>query len=118
MGLRWASVVADLDSLALTNADFIVREHKQYLNRGVFDYSSSKVDEALQIPDGERRGDLYRTQETLPYLHPNGYKGPGMNLRDSNLKENYDPNEVYPQTPFVPGTSKDGITNPNADVEQ
>ncbi len=115
MGLRWAPQIADLDPLYITNADFIVRQRKQYLINRVFDYSSAKVDEALRIPDGERRGDLYRTQQTLPYVHPNGYRGPGMGLRDSNLREDYDPRQVYPQTPFTPPTSRDGHVDPYSD---
>lgn len=117
MGLRWAPAVADLDPLGLTNADFIVRGRKRYLMNRVFDFSSSKVDEALRIPESERRGDLYRTQETIPYVHPNGYQGPGMNLRDSHLREGYDPRSVHPETRFVPGQSGEGRMNPYGDVE-
>ena len=116
MGLRWAPAVADLDPLALTNADFIVRQRKQFLTNRVFDFSSAKVDEALRIPEGERRGDLYRSQHTIPYEHPNGYKGPGMGLRDSHLKEGYDPKPLIPQTPYVPGTSRDGMLMPKSDM--
>ncbi len=118
MGLRWAPAVADLDPLRLTNDDFIVRNRRRYLMNRVFDFSSSKVDEALRIPEGERRGDLYRTQETIPYIHPNGYQGPGMGLRDSRMQEGYDPKKVFPDSRFVPGTSPDGHLNPNADVER
>jgi hypothetical protein len=115
MGLRWAPAVADLDPLYLTNADFIVRQRKQFINNRVFDYSSSRVDEALQIPDGERRGDLYRTQQSIPTVHPNGYQGPGMGLRDSNLREGYNPKTYYPESTYVPSTSRDGHLDPEAD---
>jgi hypothetical protein len=112
MGLRWAPAVADLDSLAVNNADFIVRNRKRFLMNRVFDFSSAKVDEALQIPMGERRGDLYRTQDTIPYVHPNGYYGPGMGLRDSTLKEGYSPLNTYPPSQFVPRENPNGNIYP------
>lgn len=107
MGLRWAPVVADLDPLRLSNDEFIVRNRRRVLMNRVFDHSSSKVDEFLRIPDGERRMDLYRSQETLPSIHPNGYQGPGANLRDSKLQEGYFPTR-RPETQFVPGESNEG----------
>lgn len=104
MGLRWAPAVADLDSLRLVNDEFIVRNrHRALINR-VFDHSSSEVDKFLRVPESERRMDLYRSQETIPSVHPNGYSGPGANLRDSQLQEGYSPTN-RPQTQFVPGQS-------------
>jgi hypothetical protein len=118
MGLRWAPSIADLDPLALTNADFIVRQRKQFLNNRVFDYSSAKVDDALQIPLGERRGDYYRSQQTLPTMHPNGYQGPGMGLRDSHMREGYDSKQYFPESKYIPSNSRDGHLNPNSDAER
>ncbi|MCI0380261.1 MAG: hypothetical protein L0215_21965 [Gemmataceae bacterium] len=112
MGLRWAPAVAELDPLGLTNADFIVRNRRRYLMNRVFDFSSAKVDEALRIPEGERRGDLYRTQESIPYVHPNGYFGPGMGLRDSRLQEGYDPTKMFPNSQYVPKENPDGRLHP------
>jgi hypothetical protein len=108
MGLRWAPAVADLEPLALENADFIVRARRRDLMNRVFDFSSSKVDEFLRIPPDERRPDLYRTQETIPSIHPNGYQGPGLNLRDSHLQEGYDPQSAYPPSQYIPRTNPDG----------
>jgi hypothetical protein len=107
MGLRWAPVVADLDPLRLQNDEFIVRNRRRTLMNRVFDKSSSEVDKFLRIPAGERRMDLYRSQESIPAQHPNGYYGPGANLRDSTLREGFDPTERI-ETPFVPGANKEG----------
>ena len=107
MGLRWAPVVADLDPLRLSNDEFIVRGRRRALMNRVFDQSSGQVDEFLRIPDGERRMDLYRSQETIPSQHPNGYEGPGANLRDSQLQEGYRSND-RPQSQVIPGESREG----------
>jgi hypothetical protein len=112
MGLRWAPVVADLDPLTITNAEFVVRARRRDLMNRVFDFSSSKVDEALRIPEPQRRTDLYRSQETIPHIHPNGYYGPGLNLRDSHLREGYDPRAVYPPSGAIPSESKEGAIYP------
>jgi hypothetical protein len=107
MGLRWAPAVSDLDPLRLTNEEFIVRNRRRAVMNRVFDHSSSQVDEFLRIPEGERRMDLYRSQETIPSMHPNGYRGPGANLQDSYLQEGFDPTN-RPTTPYVPGESNEG----------
>ncbi len=102
MGLRWAPVVADRDTIRMKSEEFIVRQRTRQINNRVFDYSSGSVDEFLRIPEAERRGDLYRSQETIPRVHPNGYQGPGLNYQDSHLREGYDPRSNYPETRFVP----------------
>jgi len=107
MGLRWAPVVADLDPLRLSNEEFIVRNRKRYIDNRVFDHSSSKVDDFLRIPEGERRMDLYRSQETVPARHPNGYQGPGVNLEDSQLQEGYDPGR-QPESGYIRSESSEG----------
>jgi hypothetical protein len=96
MGLRWAPVVADLDPLRLSNEEFLVRNRRRFLSDQVYDRSSQSVDEFLRVPEQERRADLYRTQETIPHMHPNGYQGPGLNYRDSTLREGFDPNAGGP----------------------
>jgi len=108
MGLRWAPAVADLDPLRLSNQEFIVRNRHRHLQNRVYDYASGKVDEYLRIPETARRPDLYRTQETIPEMHPNGYQGPGLDLRDSDLEEDYDPSRAYPRQRFIPGESAEG----------
>jgi hypothetical protein len=107
MGLRWAPVVADLDPLRLTNDEFIVRNRRRALMNRVFDHSSSEVDRFLRIPEGERRMDLYRSQESIPSVHPNGYFGPGAGLQDSHLQEGYSP-ELQPPSQFAPGADREG----------
>lgn len=107
MGLRWAPAVADLDSLTLQEREFVTRNREKFLQNEVFDYSSLQVDEFMRIPDGERRGDLYRTQETIPRQHPNGYDGPGLNIRHGHLQEGYQPEQFYPQSKFIPRRSED-----------
>lgn len=108
MGLRWAPAVADLDSLRTTNDDFIVRGRRRDLGNRVFDISSSKVDTFLGIPEGERRSDLYRSQESIPTEHPNGYRGPGLRLRDSQMQEGYNPTEAFPDSRGIRGRNKEG----------
>jgi hypothetical protein len=108
MGLRWAPAVADLDPLRLSNEEFVVRNRHRALQNRVYDYASSQVDEFLRIPEANRRPDLYRTQETIPALHPNGYQGPGLDLRDSQMQEGYQPQRAYPQQQFIPGESAEG----------
>ncbi len=107
MGLRWAPVVSDLDPLRLSNDEFIVRNRRRAITNRVFDHSSSEVDKFLRIPEAERRMDLYRSQETIPAIHPNGYDGPGANLHDSQLQEGYDPTRRL-ESQFIPGDSIEG----------
>ncbi|MFN0054897.1 MAG: hypothetical protein ACKV0T_22225 [Planctomycetales bacterium] len=113
MGLRWAPAIADLDPLHLWNDDFIVRSRKRDLSNRVYDISSGKVDEFMRTPLGERRTDLYRSQETIPGVHPNGYRGRGVNLRDSRMQEGYNPGEAYPDTQFVPENDSEGAAPAN-----
>jgi hypothetical protein len=110
MGLRWAPAVADLDSLRLQEQEFVYRRRMQFLKNEVYDYSSDKVDEFMRIPEGERRPDLYREQETIPYYHPNGYYGPGLDRQDSHLQEGFDPEQVQPPTPYVPGATPGNVS--------
>jgi hypothetical protein len=108
MGLRWAPAVADLDSLRLQEADFVTRSRQRGLRERVFDYSSQQVDDFLRIPQSERRPDVYRSQETTPYVHPNGYAGPGLGLKDGVLREGYAPEMTRPQSRYAPGANPEG----------
>lgn len=108
MGLRWAPAVADLDPLRLENDEFIVRSRRRAIMNRVYDYSSGQVDAFLRIPEAERRSDLYRSQETIPAVHPNGYEGPGLNLRDSQLEEGFDPPTAAPSSRFIPSENPNG----------
>jgi hypothetical protein len=105
MGLRWAPAVSDLDTLRLREQEFVYRGRKEFLRNDVYDYSSDQVDEFLRIPQGDRRPDLYRTQETIPYDHPNGYTGPGLDRTDSQLQEGYDPRSLAPPSRYTPGAT-------------
>lgn len=105
MGLRWAPAVADLDTLELKNADFIVRGRARDLSNRVYDETSSTVDNFMRVAPSERRPDLYRAQDTIPDVHPNGYRGPGLNLKDSKLKEGYSPEAVFPPSNAIPESS-------------
>ncbi|WP_436716988.1 hypothetical protein U8335_07610 [Roseiconus lacunae] len=108
MGLRWAPAVADLDPLRLSNREFIVRGRHRYLENRVYDVSSSRVDEFLRVPESERRSDLYRSQSTIPSVHPNGYRGDGLDYRNSELREGYQTGEAYPNSRYVPDKSSEG----------
>ncbi|MEQ9412118.1 MAG: hypothetical protein RIK87_30690 [Fuerstiella sp.] len=107
MGLRWAPAVADLDSLSLREREFVTRHREKFLQNEVFDYSSLQVDDFMRIPEAERRGDLYRTQESIPHTHPNGYHGSGLNIRNGHLQEGYAPEQFHPQSQYVPQRSED-----------
>ena len=108
MGLRWAPVVADLDALRLQEADFVTRSRQRSIRERVFDYSSQQVDEFLRIPAAERRTDLYRSQESTPLEHPNGYMGRGLKMKDGTLREGYRPETGRPDAHYVPGSSAEG----------
>jgi hypothetical protein len=103
MGLRYAPAVADIDPEFTKNDEFVVRGRRDYLRQFIFDYGASRVDDALRILYGERRPDLYRSQHTIPWVHPNGYQGPGLRQRDSHLREEYDVQNAYPPTKYAPG---------------
>lgn len=107
MGLRWAPAVADLDTLSLREREFVTRNREKHLQNEVFDYSSLQVDEFMRVPEAERRGDLYRTQETIPRVHPNSYEGPGLNLQNGHLREGYAPEQFYPQSSVIPRRSEE-----------
>src|SRR5207253_652617 len=47
-----------------------------------------------------------------------GYQGPGMGLRDSNLREGYNPKTLYPESKYIPSTSRDGHLDPEADMKR
>ncbi|HWE38411.1 MAG TPA: hypothetical protein VG406_17700 [Isosphaeraceae bacterium] len=106
MGLRIAPAVADIDTMRMRNSEFIVRGRARDVSNHVFDYSTSSVDGFLRIPPAERRPDLYRTQETIPNIHPDGYQGPGLNQFDSQLQEGYDPTRANPPSRFTPSDSE------------
>lgn len=106
MGLRWAPAVAELDPLRTTSQDFVYRMRLRDMKNHVYDFSASKVDEFLRVPPADRRTDLYRTQETIPYQHPNGYAGPGLNLQNSNLREGLPP--PPPESSFIPADNPNG----------
>jgi hypothetical protein len=116
MGLRWAPAVVDLDPLRLRNQEFVVRSRLRDLKNHTFDYSASRVDEFLRIPPAERRPDLYRSQETIPYVHPDGYFGPGLNLRDSSMREGYDLLQFHPDSRFVPSASPEDLPRQPEDL--
>jgi hypothetical protein len=108
MGLRWAPAVSDVDPLQLSNREYIVRNRNRYLENRIYDYSSSKVDEFLRIPESARRADLYRSQESIPTLHPNGYEGPGLDYQVTPMQEGYDPQGRAPSNSRFPGKSSAG----------
>jgi hypothetical protein len=103
MGLRYAPAVADIDPEFTKNDEFVVRGRAAYLQQHIFDFGASKVDDALRILYGERRPDLYRSQFTIPWVHPNGYSGPGQRQKDSHMIEGYNPKDVFPQSGFHKG---------------
>lgn len=108
MGLRWAPAVSDLDPMRLSNREYIVRGRHHFLENRIYDYSSSRVDEFLRIPEDVRRADLYRSQETLPTMHPNGYQGPGLDFQRSQGVDGSHFGSEPPPLQFVPGQSAEG----------
>ena len=108
MGLRWAPAISDVDPMQLSNREYIVRNRNRYLENRIYDYSSSKVDDFLRIPESVRRADLYRSQESIPTLHPNGYEGPGLDYQVAPLQEGYDPQGRVPVDSHFPAKSPAG----------
>jgi len=114
MGLRWAPAISDLDPLRLSNREYLVRGRHQYLENRIYDYSSARVDEFLRIPDDARRSDLYRSQETIPSVHPNGYRGRGLDYENSQMREGYNPEEAHISPGYIPARSAEGaMYSPN-----
>ena len=113
MGLRWAPAVADLDPMRLSNREYLVRNRNKFLENQIYDYSSAKVDEFLRVPEPARRADLYRSQETIPQLHPNGYQGPGLNIEVSPMRNGYDPQVQSRSDLNVPSASPEGALYPS-----
>lgn len=118
MGLRYAPAVADLDPLADRLSEFAARNRQLDIMQRTADIGATRVDEALRTPPGERRTDLYRPVVTIPSVHPNGYVGPGLRLRDGTLVEGppappgFDPRFARPATPFAPGTTPESAPRP------
>ncbi len=108
MGLRWAPAVSDLDPLKLSNREFLVRGRHKFLENRIYDYSSARVDEFLRIPEEARRADYYRSQETLPTVHPNGYRGRGLDYQYSEMREGYNPEETHVSPGYIPAQSPEG----------
>jgi hypothetical protein len=108
MGLRWAPAISDLDPLRLSNREYLVRSRQHFLENRIYDFSSSRVDDFLRIPEESRRADLYRSQSTIPAVHPNGYRGPGLDLETSTLREGYSPEQNYVPPAFIPSASPEG----------
>lgn len=112
MGLRWAPAVADMDPMRLSNREYLVRNRHKFLENRIYDYSSSRVDEFLRVPDPARRPDLYRSQETIPQMHPNGYQGPGLDIEVSPMRNGYDPQVPNRNDMTIPGASPEGSLYP------
>ena len=112
MGLRWAPAVADMDPMRLSNREYLVRNRHKFLENRIYDYSSSRVDEFLRVPDPARRPDLYRSQETIPPMHPNGYQGPGLDIEVSPMRNGYDPQGPNRNDMAIPSASPEGSLYP------
>ncbi len=108
MGLRWAPAISDLDPLQLSNREYLVRGRHQYLENRIYDYSSARVDEFLRIPEDVRRADLYRSQQTILSVHPNGYRGQGLDYENSQMREGYDPEAAHVSPGYIPARSPEG----------
>ncbi|MEM7474916.1 MAG: hypothetical protein AAF483_07980 [Planctomycetota bacterium] len=108
MGLRWAPTVSDLDPLQISNREYLVRGRNRFLQNWIYDISSSRVDNHLEVPEASRRSDLYRSQATIPSVHPNGYRGRGLDFENSRMREGYDPEEAYVNPGMIPARSADG----------
>src|SRR5262249_41463385 len=104
----YAPAIAELDPLRERVSEFVYRNRAEFLKQQVTDRSAQSVDEAMRIPVGERRSDLYRPQRSIPAVHPDGYFGPGLNRYDVPLREGYSPNRSYPATPYAPADNPEG----------
>ncbi len=86
MGLAWAQHVAELGYDDIRNAGHVARGRQKMVKQHVFDESSRRVDDFLQITpvDEHYRPDLYREHAMPSPYHPNGYVYP-------DLKDDADP---------------------------
>ncbi len=76
MGLRWAPSVVDLDHVSLRNSDHVVRGRYEAITNSVFETTTKRVDEMLDIEYNSPRyyrPDLYHRQTQPSPYHPNGY---------------------------------------------
>ena len=87
MGLRFAPAVADLGIEELLEQEFINQERKTFLRQHVDTVTGSSVDRFMQIPESDRRSDLYYPQNEIRREHPNGHQGDSTLNFDSSLKE-------------------------------
>ena len=109
MGLRIAPAVADLDTLRLgTPSSWSAGRHRTSSNR-VFDYLEHESSTtSLRIAAGRSGGQTCTgARRRSPSVHPDGYKGPGLGLRDSQLREGYRPTENRPPERYVPSESRE-----------
>jgi hypothetical protein len=111
MGLRWAPTVADLGTPSLQELEFVTRGRMRSLRNEVFEYSSEKVDEFIRIDDYRRRTDLYRSQERIPRIHPNGYEGPGLRYEQGQYLPFVTPKKPSGSSALEPSR---GTTTPSA----
>ncbi len=76
MGLRWASSVVDIDHVSVRDAEHVVRGRYKTLTNSIFDATTERVDEMLDIehrtPQHYRPGLYHPHSEPSPY-HPGGY---------------------------------------------
>lgn len=79
MGLRWAPSVVDLNHISVRDSEHIVRGRYDAITNSVFDTTSRRVDEMLDIPlstPQHHRPDLHHRQTQPSPYHPGGYTAP------------------------------------------
>ncbi|MCC6507614.1 MAG: hypothetical protein IT423_00795, partial [Pirellulaceae bacterium] len=61
-------------------------------------------------------------QETIPSVHPNGYRGPGMDIEVSAMREGFNPESGYTPPGYIPASSAEGASylphRPGTNYEQ
>ncbi len=105
MGLRWAPSVVDLNDISVRDSEHVVRGRYDTLTNSIFDTTSRRVDEMLDIqqstPEHYRPDLHHRHTQPSPY-HPGGYtmpeaddledpSGRGFEVPDSRPSEWRDP---------------------------
>lgn len=80
MGLRWAPSIVDLDHVSVRDTGHVARGRNQAITNSIFDITSNRVDEMLDIknqsPENDRP-DLRRRHTQPSPNHPGGYQYPG-----------------------------------------
>jgi hypothetical protein len=110
MGLRWAPSVVDLDHISVRDSGHVVRGRYQTLTDSIFDATSERVDEMLDIKQRTPehfRPDLYHRHTRPSPYHPGGYVMPDADELEDPTGRGFQvpdprPSDFQQEPPFDP----------------